>query len=142
MQTFVTGGSGFVGRTLIRVLREKGHQVRALARSDAAMETVLFRIVQEAINNAARHSGAQMCRLTLSNTNSTLRAVVEDDGRGFYTDVDAEGTNHYGLKGMKERVDIIGGKLKLTSKPGSGSKVEVRVSYREGYGGKNSHRDS
>ena len=40
MQTFVTGGSGFLGRTLIRVLREKGHQVRALARSDAAMEAV------------------------------------------------------------------------------------------------------
>src|SRR5438477_483773 len=40
MQTFVTGGSGFLGRTLIRVLREKGHEVRALARSDAAVEAV------------------------------------------------------------------------------------------------------
>src|SRR3954464_10824674 len=40
MQTFVTGGSGFVGRTLIRVLREKGHEVRALARSDPAVQAV------------------------------------------------------------------------------------------------------
>jgi len=128
-----------LGEAAIRLQVRSSGQPERLS---PAVENVVFRVMQEAINNAARHSGAQMCRLTLSHTNSTLRAVVEDDGRGFYTDVDAEGTDHYGLKGMKERVDIIGGKLKLTSKPGSGSKVEVRLSYRERNGRENSHRDS
>ena len=127
-----------LGEASIRLQVRSTGQPERLA---PAVENVVFRVMQEAINNAARHSGAQTCRLTLSNTRTALRAVVEDDGKGFYADPEADDTKHYGLRGMQERVDIIGGKLKLTSKPGSGSKVEVRVSHKEDHGREDSNRN-
>jgi signal transduction histidine kinase len=97
-------------------------------RLDPFIETVVYRVVQEAINNVARHSQARKARIELRATDDTVIATVEDDGRGF--DVSA-GEPGVGLQGMEERASLAGGNLTVKSASGRGTIVilEVPVSY-------------
>jgi signal transduction histidine kinase len=128
-----------------RVLSEAGIALRVRStgqsfRLSPAIENVVFRVMQEAINNVARHSHARTCRLLLASTGKTLRACVQDDGVGF--DFAAVADNgHVGLKSMKERVEVVGGQLLIESQPGSGCRVEVRVSSRGKNAASNTNRD-
>lgn len=94
------------------------------------VETVLFRILQEGMNNAARHSRARRAVLRLSRSESEVRAVLEDDGIGFDP---AEAAAHLdsgcglGLVGMRERALLLGGTVIIDSKPGHGTRVNVRL---------------
>jgi signal transduction histidine kinase len=117
-----------------KVLEEANIRVRVRTtgqpdRLSPVVENVVFRVMQEAINNVARHSQATNCRLILTSNQKTLCAAVEDDGIGFAFDDEAADGRHVGLKSMKERVDIIGGRLGMSSQPGSGTRVEVRVAH-------------
>lgn len=85
------------------------------ARLGNEVEIMLFRIAQEAINNAVRHGLAKRVRLLLETEDSRLRLSVQDDGKGF--DVAGAGTG-LGLLTMKDRATVIGGTLELTSQPG------------------------
>jgi signal transduction histidine kinase len=90
------------------------------------VENVLFRATQEAINNVARHSGATSCWLTLSAGKARLRINVRDDGVGFdAAAVPQQG--HFGLGSMRERVALIDGRILVTSAPGSGTRIDIRV---------------
>ena len=94
------------------------------------IETALFRVVQEALTNIARHAGARSVRVEIENIESTLVMVIEDDGSGF--DVErsmAQGTSTrgLGLLGMKERVNFLGGSIAIDSTIGRGTRVIVRV---------------
>ena len=99
-------------------------------RLDSPVETALYRIVQEALNNVARHAEAGSVNLLLERRNSTLVLVIEDDGRGF----DVEGTFHggapeysLGLHGMEERTILIGGRFTVESAPGQGTTLFVQA---------------
>jgi signal transduction histidine kinase/streptogramin lyase len=94
------------------------------------LKTTVFRIVQEALNNALRHARATRIRVTLRDEPDALQFVIEDDGVGF----DAEAVSqrirrgeHLGLLGMAERVHNAGGTIKLDARPGAGSRIEVRI---------------
>lgn len=89
-----------------------------------AVQTVLFRVVQEALTNAARHSGATNVSVVSSAHRGRLRLVVEDDGAGFDP---ATPTERLGLAGLRERVETIGGRLRIESSPGAGTAVVVDV---------------
>lgn len=122
-----------------RVLDEAGIQLRVRISGEPdnlppAVENVIFRVMQEALNNVARHSKAGHCSMILIANRTTLSAAVEDDGIGFDPEAEADDPTHFGLKNMKERVEIIGGSSKVISRPGSGSRVEVRVAYRGKHG--------
>ena len=92
------------------------------------VELALFRIVQEAVANAARHSGANAVRVELESEPGRLRLVVQDDGRGFRTDVERRaGTRSIGLMLMQERADAIGANLIIDSAPGAGTRVAVEM---------------
>jgi signal transduction histidine kinase len=93
-------------------------------RLDPFRETVVYRVVQEAINNVARHSGATRARITLRRTGDTLCAEVADNGRGFDRSAREPGV---GLQGMAERALLVGGKLEVASSPGGGTTVELTV---------------
>jgi signal transduction histidine kinase len=98
-------------------------------RLSSEIETALFRIAQEAIHNVARHAGARQAAVRLLWTAESVTLVVEDDGRGFEpaaVRVDASGTG-LGLLGMRERADLVGGHLAVTSQPGAGTRIEVFV---------------
>ena len=85
----------------------------------------VLRIVQEALNNVRRHSGAENAVVSLSAQGSELVAEIEDDGRGF--DTNASQPGGIGQKSMRERAAALGGRLEVQSEPGKGTRVRVRV---------------
>lgn len=93
-------------------------------RLDPFLETVVYRVVQEAINNVARHSGATRAEITLRRVAGALQATVVDNGRGFDR---ARREPGVGLQGMDERALLVGGKLSVTSTPGGGTTVSLTV---------------
>jgi signal transduction histidine kinase len=94
------------------------------------VEIPVFRAVQEALTNVARHAGAKTVLLQMSRAGGTLSVDVEDDGRGFTPAAVAtpsETGQGLGLLGMRERIEILGGTLTLDSSPGSGTHVAFTV---------------
>lgn len=88
------------------------------------VETVLFRIAQEAVANAARHSGGQHVALRLTLAGPTLTLQIADDGRGFAADQTRQSV---GLAGMRERIQMIGGRLTIRAEPGRGTTIAAEV---------------
>jgi signal transduction histidine kinase len=89
-------------------------------------EQCIYRIAQEALENAVHHSNAENVVVTLSKTNGEINLTIEDDGLGFEIEyIDQEG--HFGLAGMQERAQIAGGRLTITSKPDQGTQIELRL---------------
>ena len=84
----------------------------------------LSRIVQEALTNARRHSGARSVEVRLKTEEETIVAEVVDDGRGFDPASPRAGV---GLSTMRERVEALGGEIEVQSQLGEGTKVTVRV---------------
>ncbi len=94
------------------------------------VETVLFRVAQEALTNVVRHSGSKQANLTLDYQPDCVRLTVRDDGKGF--DPDSEpACKGLGLAGMRERAKTIGGALTICAVPGSGTQVELVVPTKE-----------
>jgi signal transduction histidine kinase len=92
------------------------------------MEQHLLRIAQEAVTNTVKHAHAKRVRIRLEMQNGRLSMVVSDDGEGFeQTDAFSEIGGHFGLLGMRERAERLGGALQLRSQPGQGTQVEVTV---------------
>jgi two-component system, NarL family, sensor histidine kinase DevS len=86
------------------------------------LQTIVFRVVQEALTNVARHSGAEHASVVLSALGRHIRLVVEDDGRGFDPSTP---TGRLGIAGIGERVEMFGGGLRIESSPGAGTAVIV-----------------
>jgi len=86
----------------------------------------LFRVVQEALHNVAKHSHATRINVQLFGTPKFLRLAISDDGVGFSTSR-TKGTRGLGLISMRERLYLVGGKFVIVSKPGSGARVEATV---------------
>lgn len=91
---------------------------------DGEIEVAVYRIAQEAVTNVVRHSGARRATVALVSADRRLRLSVEDDGRGFDTDAPRDG---FGLSGIRERVELVGGTLRLDSSPDAGTAVIVDV---------------
>ncbi|MEN8235249.1 MAG: ATP-binding protein [Actinomycetota bacterium] len=92
------------------------------------IESALFRIVQEATNNIARHADAKHVHIRVTSREETVRIVVSDDGKGFDSDA-APGANdgHLGLAGMRERADLLGGEIVIRSRPGEGTVISIEI---------------
>jgi signal transduction histidine kinase len=88
------------------------------------LETAIYRIVQEALTNAAKHGGARRAVVEIGEDETTVRVTVRDDGKGF--DATAT-TSGFGLIGMYERVELVGGTLEIETAPGQGTTVRARL---------------
>jgi signal transduction histidine kinase len=88
-------------------------------------ETTLYRVIQEALTNIAKHAGASHVSVLLQRKDGAVVAVVEDDGAGF--DVGSTRADSLGFAGMRERLSLAGGRLQLESAPGSGTTVVAEV---------------
>jgi signal transduction histidine kinase len=92
------------------------------------MEHNLLRIAQEAVTNASKHAHASRIEVMLDRTDKMVNLKVIDDGCGFQTeDAFAGMGGHFGLIGIRERAERIGGEIRLESQPGAGTEVEVTV---------------
>lgn len=94
------------------------------------LETILFRIAQEAMSNVARHSDAQQLDIHLTRTNGRVTMTLVDDGRGFdlSTVTSTPSQMHgLGLAGMQERASLAGGQVTVKSAPGQGTTVHVAL---------------
>ncbi|NUQ48433.1 MAG: histidine kinase, partial [Phycisphaerae bacterium] len=89
----------------------------ASERPDPPVEIAIYRVAQEALTNAARHSGATYIRLALRFTDTRVRLTVTDNGRGFSANRDAAGSG-VGLASMRERVSLLGGVFEAASRAG------------------------
>lgn len=95
----------------------------------AAVESACYRIAQEALTNVAKHASAARVTVRLGCEGDRVVLMIEDDGRGFVTSAQAGGDGR-GLTGMRERTEILGGGLVVTSTPGSGTKVRAEIPFR------------
>ena len=86
--------------------------------------TALYRIVQEALTNVVKHARARHVSVLLTSKNGAVVAVIEDDGRGFDPTAASDG---FGIQGMRERVELVNGRLRIESGPESGTTLVVEV---------------
>jgi signal transduction histidine kinase len=91
------------------------------------IEDALYRVVQEALSNVTKHSGATHAEVLVRESEETIEVVVRDEGTGF--DADAESTG-FGLLGMRERVALVDGGLTIESSPGTGTQIRVSLPIR------------
>ena len=99
-------------------------------RLSSEIETAFYRIIQEALTNVARHSQAKKVSLQLKSLPTMVTVSIQDDGQGFDTDeIFSSKTpiKSLGLRGMRERVSILGGRLEIHSKPGEGTRIEIEL---------------
>lgn len=89
-------------------------------------ETVIYRVVQEALTNVVRHAAASTASVTLNARDGRIRVFIEDDGVGF--DPEHQQTRpHLGVEGMRQRAELVEGSLSITSTPGNGTVVLLEV---------------
>jgi len=103
------------------------HTDRAEARLSREIEDTVYRLVQEALNNVARHGGTDRAKVDVTEDGKTLRIRIVDQGQGFDPRVRTEG---FGLTGMRERVNLAGGSLDLSSAPGEGTTIVATLPVR------------
>lgn len=89
------------------------------------LENSLFRIVQETLHNATRHSGSERAQVSLRQQDGRVRLEIKDWGKGF--DASKVGADRFGLKGIRERARILGGNASITSQPGHGTETVVEL---------------
>jgi signal transduction histidine kinase len=97
-----------------------------VGRLSAETETAIYRIVQEALHNVAKHAHAQNAAVTMDRVNGVIKLAVEDDGIGIFPKANYRG-NSFGLAGIKERVGMLGGEVRVVSLKDKGTRIEVSV---------------
>lgn len=98
------------------------------SRLPAPVETVVFRVMQEAISNIARHANARCVRIMLGANGAGMLARIEDDGQGFDpAKTPGAPGEAWGMVGMRERANLIGGRVQVNSAPGRGTQIEIKI---------------
>jgi len=103
----------------------------------APVALCLFRVVQEAVHNIVKHSGAKKASVRVSGDGGQLRLEIADVGRGFsLTDTEPAGL---GIVSMRERVNYLGGEISIITAPGQGTRIEVRIPIAQGIENRRPH---
>ena len=95
----------------------------------------LFRVLQEALNNAIKHSGVKRIEVQLREDSGEIHLVISDLGRGFDVEAASQGKG-LGLTSMRERVRLVSGTIAIESKPMGGTTIHVRLPLGSGYAAK------
>jgi signal transduction histidine kinase len=120
---------------VVRKFQEVYSEITVETRMDIAeddvpdtLKIVILRIVQEALNNSSKHSGADKIQLCLQRNNDNIELIVEDNGKGFALEgirSQTDKTGGTGLMGMKERAEIYGGSFRIHSRLGKGTTIQA-----------------
>jgi signal transduction histidine kinase/tetratricopeptide (TPR) repeat protein len=116
----------FVDKLDQRVLKVHLYEQGLDERLDSNMETILYRIIQECVNNVIKHSGANTLDITIIKESNEITATIEDNGKGFDTS-DPEKFEGIGLKNMRTRIAYLKGTIDIDSSPGNGTVVALHV---------------
>lgn len=121
---------------LKRFSKETGVRVSMTAfagldKLSSAKRTALYRVAQEALTNIARHAHASRVDVTIQRVSNSVCMQIKDDGRSF--DVErvwlSGRSQHLGLLGMRERVEMVGGRFAIESAPGHGTTIEAYIPF-------------
>jgi signal transduction histidine kinase len=115
--------------------KNKGVKTRVAISEDVGRlspetEMAIYRIVQEALHNVAKHAQATKTNISMTRNNGTVKVLVEDDGVGIFPKGNFRG-NSFGLAGIKERVSMLGGVVRVVSLKGKGTRIEIDVPAKE-----------
>lgn len=121
--------------TLLQEVRDRGLSAEMLVhgaprRLQADVELTAFRVVQEALHNVVQHAQAQQVAVTVWFAQHEITLVVEDDGVGFTPPESLDAltqVHHFGLVGMRERIQLSSGELNVDSQPNAGTRITVRL---------------
>jgi signal transduction histidine kinase len=107
----------------------------AVERLDTAKRTVLFRVAQEALNNVARHAHASRVEVNIQKLRGRVCMKIKDDGKSFNAErtLRANGGKRLGLLGMRERLEMVGGKFVVESSPGKGTTIQAQIPLTSGW---------
>ncbi len=116
------------------------HATAAVDRLPSEIESAVYRIVQEALANVAKHSGAHRVSIVVERRDGSVVVVVEDDGRGFDVasvrraagEARAHGGSRLGLLGIRERATLLGGSVDVESTAGKGTSLFIRIPVKAG----------
>jgi two-component system sensor histidine kinase DegS len=95
-------------------------------RLESYLEVMIFRAVQELVGNAIKHSGATNIKVQIDSTETDVRVNVDDNGKGFDVALIEEGSG-MGLKVIRDRVEMLGGRLEVDSVAGQGSRISFQI---------------
>lgn len=97
---------------------------REVTRPTPELETAIYRIVQEGLNNVIKHAEAQHVAVSVKENGERIELAVIDDGKGI---PEGAGRERFGLRGMTERVELVGGELEIDSDPGAGTTIRATL---------------
>lgn len=126
---------------LIRILRERAGLETAVDWRlgerhdlDPDVETLVFRIVQEGLNNVVKHSGQREARVSVIGRSGRLELEIADSGHGFEPGAALArlGEAGLGLRGIRDRIELFGGRFEIDSTPGGGSRLRVAIPLGDG----------
>lgn len=119
---------GLAARKKMRIQLTADKRVEALG---SAKRTVLYRVAQEALTNVARHARATTASLSIRKIPGAIRMEISDNGRSFHVRkaLMSDTNKRLGLVGMKERIEMIGGRLAIESTPGVGTTVRAEIPF-------------
>ncbi|MBI1783139.1 MAG: tetratricopeptide repeat protein [Sphingobacteriales bacterium] len=116
----------FINQIDQKIIKVNLHSEGLSERLDSNTETVLYRVIQECVNNVIKHAGAAQLDISLIKDEDGISATVEDNGKGFDTS-DSLKKNGLGLKNIQARVEYLKGTVDFDSSPGKGTLVAIHV---------------
>jgi signal transduction histidine kinase len=98
-----------------------------IGRLEPEVETAIYRVVQEALHNIAKHAQAKIVSVQVTRDAKGIKAIVEDDGVGIPGSSQNPQRRTFGLAGMRERISALGGTIRVNSRKGQGTRITVNV---------------
>ncbi len=124
-------GLGAALSDIIGGLNARGLRAKSCVPDDlelpSEVETLFFRVSQEAVRNVVAHAGGENLMITVSTPPGRARLEIEDDGRGFSPELEPGGQGHFGLRMLSDLTAEAGGEFELDSEPGRGTRIRVEV---------------
>jgi signal transduction histidine kinase len=99
----------------------------ARGRLSPEIEITLFRVIQEAVTNIIRHSSASKVSIEVTRVKSAVTATVSDNGKGFDANAALQAPESWGLRGIRERVSVVGGEFSIESAVGQGTRILIKI---------------
>lgn len=120
----------FIDKIDKQVIRISLHTEGLQHRTDSNVETVLYRVIQECVNNVIKHAGADMLDISLIKDEDGISVTIEDNGKGFDTS-DRSKFNGIGMKNIQSRIAYLKGSVEWDSSPGNGTLVAIHIPLAE-----------